>query len=93
MTDPETFANVWDALSDTPEQAASLRARAQLMREISEVVAAAGWTQTEAGRRCGLTQPRMSDLIRGRVSRFSLDALVDIATRLGLRVTLAVVSA
>jgi len=93
MTDPETFANIWDALADTPEQAASLRARAQLMREISEVVAAAGWTQAEAGRRCGLSQPRMSDLMRGRVSRFSLDALVDIATRLGLRVTLAVVSA
>lgn len=88
MTGTEDFANVWDALADTPEQAASLRARAQLMRDISEVVCANGWTQTEAGRRCGLTQPRMNDLLRGRVSRFSLDALVDIATRLGQHVTL-----
>ena len=93
MSDTEAFANVWDALADSTEEAASLRARAQLMREITEVVAAAGWTQAEAGRRCGLTQPRMSDLTRGRVSRFSLDALVDIATQLGLRVTLAVTPA
>jgi predicted XRE-type DNA-binding protein len=93
MTGTEEFANVWDALADTPEEAASLRARAQLMREIFEVVTANNWTQTEAGRRCGLTQPRMSDLMRGRVSRFSLDALVDIATRLGQRVTLVVVPA
>ena len=93
MTGTEEFANVWDALADTPEEAASLRARAQLMREIFEVVTASNWTQTEAGRRCGLTQPRMSDLMRGRVSRFSLDALVDIATRLGQRVTLVVVPA
>ena len=92
MTGTEEFANVWDALADTPEQAASLRARAQLMRDISEVVSAHGWTQTEAGRRCGLTQPRMNDLLRGRVSKFSLDALVDIATRLGQHVTLVVTS-
>lgn len=93
MTDTDDFANVWDALADAPEEAASLRARAQLMREISEVVAASGWTQAEAGRRCGLSQPRMSDLMRGRVSRFSLDALVDIATRLGQRVTFVVAPA
>ena len=93
MTVTDEFAHVWDALADTPEAAASLRARAQLMREISELVAASGLTQTEAGRRCGLNQPRMSDLMRGRVSRFSLDALVDIATRLGQRVTLVVAPA
>ncbi len=46
----------------------------------------AGWTQTEAAERCGVTQPRMSDLVRGRVSQFSLDALVNMATKLGKRV-------
>jgi predicted XRE-type DNA-binding protein len=44
------------------------------------------WTQAEAARRCGVTQPRINDLLRGRVSRFSLDALVNIATALGCRV-------
>jgi predicted XRE-type DNA-binding protein len=44
------------------------------------------WTQAEAASRCGVTQPRINDLLRGRVSRFSLDALVNIATALGCRV-------
>ncbi|NWG29896.1 MAG: XRE family transcriptional regulator [Rhodocyclaceae bacterium] len=82
----ETFDNVWDAIADTPEEAANLRARCDLMREISRIVAEHGWTQIEAARHCGITQPRMNDLLRGRISRFSLDALVNIATRLGQRV-------
>ena len=45
-----------------------------------------GWTQTEAAARCGVTQSRMNDLLRGRVSRFSLDALVNMTTKLGRRV-------
>jgi predicted XRE-type DNA-binding protein len=44
------------------------------------------WTQAEAASRCGVTQPRINDLLRGRMSRFSLDALVNIATALGCRV-------
>ena len=82
----ERFSSVWDALADTPEQAANLRARAELMQQIAAIVKASGWTQAEAATRCGVTQPRMSDLLRGRVSRFSLDALVNIATAIGRRV-------
>ena len=81
-----TYASVWDALADTPEQAANLRARAELRRQISELIKSSGWTQTEAAKRCGVTQPRVNDLLRGRVSRFSLDALVNIATAIGKRV-------
>lgn len=80
------YASVWDAIAETPEEAANLRARAELMRSIAVIVKKAGWTQTEAARRCGVTQPRMNDLLRGRVSRFSLDALVNIAASLGRRV-------
>jgi predicted XRE-type DNA-binding protein len=82
----ESYASVWDALADTPEQAANLRTRAELMQQIAAIVKESGWTQTEAAQRCGVTQPRMNDLLRGRVSRFSLDALVNIATALGRRV-------
>ena len=82
----ERYASVWDAIADTPEQAANLRARAELMQKIAAIVAESGWTQTEAARRCGVTQPRMNDLLRGRVSRFSLDALVNIATAIGRKV-------
>jgi predicted XRE-type DNA-binding protein len=77
------FKSVWDALADTPEQAANLRARSALMRQITDVIEKKGWTQMEAGAKCGVTQPRMNYLLRGRISRFSLDALVNIAAALG----------
>jgi len=82
-----TYASVWDAIADTPEQAANLRARAELMQQIAALIEAEGWKQVEAAERCGVTQPRINDLLRGRVSRFSLDALVNIATALGRRVS------
>lgn len=81
-----SFASVWDAVADTPEQAANLRARAELMQKIAAIVKDSAWTQAEAASHCGVTQPRINDLLRGRVSRFSLDALVNIATAIGRRV-------
>jgi predicted XRE-type DNA-binding protein len=82
----ETYDTVWDALADTPQEAANLKARSELMGQIAALVGARGWTQAEAARRCGVTQPRLNDLLRGRLSRFSLDALVNIAAALGCRV-------
>lgn len=93
MKKAKVYASVWDALADTPEEAANLRARAELMQQIAALVKKNGWTQTEAARHCGITQPRMNDLLRGRVSRFSLDALVNIATAIGRRVHMALESA
>lgn len=86
MSGPAMYESVWDAIADTPEQAANLRARAELMQEIAARVKKHGWTQAEAAARCGVTPPRINDLLRGRVSRFPLDALVNIATALGWRV-------
>lgn len=83
----DSYASVWEAIADTPEQAANLRARAELMQRIAALIQAEGWKQVEAAERCGVTQPRINDLLRGRVSRFSLDALVNIATALGRRVS------
>jgi predicted XRE-type DNA-binding protein len=83
-----SFKSVWDALADTPEQAANLRARSELMRQISAVIEENGWTQMEAGAKCGVTQPRINDLLRGRISRFSLDALVNMAAALGRPVSI-----
>jgi predicted XRE-type DNA-binding protein len=88
MSKSETFASVRDALADTPGQAANLRARAELMQQIAAIVKESKWTQVEAAAQCGITQPRMNDLLRGRVSRFSLDALVNVATAIGRRVHL-----
>lgn len=86
MSKPESYGSVWDAIADTPEQAANLRARAELMQKIAIIVKQQTWTQAEAASHCGVTQPRINDLLRGRVSRFSLDALVNICTALGHRV-------
>ena len=88
MKKPEMYASVWDAIADTQEQAANLRSRAELMQKIAARVKQHGRTQAEAASRCGVTQPRINDLLRSRVSRFSLDALVNIATALGCRVRL-----
>ncbi len=84
MSKPQRFASVWDAIEDTPQQAASMRARAELMMAMQSWVKASGKTQAEAARLFGITQPRMSDLARGKISLFSLDALIDMATVAGL---------
>jgi predicted XRE-type DNA-binding protein len=82
----QQFANVWDAIADTPEEAANLTLRSELMNEIEEIIKKNGWTQAEAAKRCGVSQPRINDLLRGRISRFSVDALVNIAAALGRKV-------
>ena len=86
-------ASVWDAISDTPEEAANLQARAPLMHQIAEFLKSKGRKQTEAAQHCSVTQPRLNDLLRGRISRFSLDALVNIATALGQRVKIQIEAA
>jgi predicted XRE-type DNA-binding protein len=93
MINAKACTSVADALAAMPEQAANLRARAELMHQIATIVKKSGWTQTEAAQRCSITQPRMSNLFRGRVSGFSLDALVNIATALGRRVHMEVEAA
>ena len=88
MTKPkaDSYTSVWDAISDTPEEAANLRLRSELMDKITALIQKNGWTQLEAAKRCSVTQPRINELLRGRISRFSLDALVNIASNLGQRV-------
>ena len=88
MTKPkiDSYASVWDAITDTPEEAANLRLRSELMDKITALIQKNGWTQLEASRHCSVTQPRINELLRGRISRFSLDALVNIAAHLGQRV-------
>ena len=87
MTDM-IYRDVFDALADTPAEAENLKTRADLMARIQVIIKAKGWKQAEAAAQCGLTQPRVNDLLRGRISRFSLDALVNIASALGQRVYL-----
>jgi predicted XRE-type DNA-binding protein len=88
-----TFTSVFDALADMPQEAANMRARAELAQALTALVLAQGWTQAEAAQRCGVTQPRMNDLLRGRISRFSLDAMVNMAVSSGQRVRMALEAA
>lgn len=83
MKDKE-FASVWDAIEDTPQQAASMRARSALMMELEKLIQKRGMTQAEAAKLFGVTQPRVSDLMRGKINLFSLDTLLDMATTAGL---------
>jgi len=90
MTDKQRFSSVWDAIEDTPQQAASMRARAELMMNLTEVIRERGMTQDDAAALFGVTQPRMSDLMRGKINLFSLDTLIDMAATAGMCPTVKV---
>ena len=81
MTDKQRFSSVWDAIEDTPQGAASMRARSTLMMNLAEVIRKQGMTQAQAAALFGVTQPRISDLMRGKVNLFSLDTLIVIWPR------------
>jgi len=78
--------NVFVDLGFTPAEACSLRMRAEMITALRKFVQREGLTQAQAARRLRVTQPRISDLTRGKISRFSLDALVDMLARAGLDV-------
>lgn len=80
----QTFANVFDALADTPAQAANLKARAGLLAAVDRRVAGWGLPPEAAAERLGLSPSRLGDLRAGKLGLFSLDDLVDLATAAGL---------
>jgi predicted XRE-type DNA-binding protein len=84
------FENVWEALANTPEEALNLTFRSGLMTSIEKMVESWNITQAEAAPRLGITRPRLNDLMLGKLSKFSLDALMTLATRAGLKVQLSV---
>lgn len=83
-----SFENVWEALEDTPAEAANMAMRSSLLIAIQQRIAEWSVTQAEAARRLGITQPRLNDLLRGRIGKFSLDALINLAGKAGLVVRL-----
>jgi predicted XRE-type DNA-binding protein len=83
-------AIVWNAIEDTSAEAENMKRRAALMMALEEHIRAQGWTQAEAARRLGVTQPRVSDLLRGKIHLFGLDTLVNMVVAAGLRVEMQV---
>ena len=78
------FTSIWDAIEDTPQLAASMKARSTLMIELSSYIEKHGLTQAQAADLLGVTQPRISDLVRGKINLFSLDTLLDMASAAGM---------
>ncbi len=83
-------SNVFRDLGFGPAEAERLRIRSELMIRISSLIAERGLTQSQAAALFGVTQPRVSDLVRGKIDRFSIDTLVDMLAQAGVRVGLTV---
>ncbi len=87
----QTFGDVFDALANTPAEAANMKARAELLAALIERINAWALSQEEAAKRLAITRPRLNDLLRGKPGKFSLDALVNLAAAAGLVLELRVV--
>lgn len=87
------FASVWDAIEETPAQAANMKLRSELMMALKHHITRAGMSQAQAAQLFGVTQPRISDLMRGKIHLFALDALVNMAAAAGLRIEMRVLEA
>lgn len=86
----ERFASVWDAIEDTPAEAENMKLRSALMMALKGHIAHAGMSQSQAAKLFGVTQPRVSDLLRGKINLFGLDTLVNMAVAAGLHVEMRV---
>ena len=90
MRKRDRFDSAWDALEYDPVRRENLKLRSALMMEIAERIRNQGLTQAQAAEALQITQPRVSALLRGKIDDFRLDALVDIAHRLGMQVSINV---
>jgi len=89
----EQFASIWDAIEDTPGEAAQMKFRSTLMIALKDHIDRRGWTRAETARHFGVTQPRVSDLCRGKINLFSLDMLVNMVAAAGLHIEVRVAEA
>jgi predicted XRE-type DNA-binding protein len=89
----ERFGSVWDAIEDTQAQAENMRLRSVLMMALKDHIASEKLSQSQAAKMLGVTQPRVSDLVRGKIELFGIDSLVNMATAAGLHVEINVARA
>jgi predicted XRE-type DNA-binding protein len=87
----QRFGSVWDALESQPSEAANMKARSDVMIALHDTINKWKVTQAVAAKRLGITQPRLNDLVRGRINKFSLDALMNLAGQAGLTVRVKVI--
>ena len=89
----QRFSNVWDAIEDTTETAENMKLRSVLMIALKNHIVSTGINQAQVAKLFGVTQPRISDLMRGKINLFGLDALVNMATAAGLHIEMKVLAA
>lgn len=89
----QSFANVWDAIADTPAEAAIMTVRSKLMMAVDRQVRSWGLTHAEAARRLGITQTRLNELLGGRINDFDTDTLITLAIQAGLALRLDIAEA
>ncbi|HEX9555912.1 MAG TPA: XRE family transcriptional regulator [Reyranella sp.] len=90
MKSKQKFANVWDALEDTPTKASNMTMRSDLLIALRQRIGTWKVTQAEAARRLQITRPRLNDLLRGRITKFSLETLITLAGRADIHVRLRI---
>ena len=86
----QRHASVWEAIEDTPSEVENMKLRSELMMALKKHIARAEMSQAQAAKLFGVTQPRVSDLMRGKINLFGIDALVNMAAAAGLHVEIRV---
>ncbi len=89
----ERYTSVWDALTDSPEEAENMKLRSVFMMAIEKYAKSQESTQVEIASQLGMTQPRLNDLLKGKIDKFSLDMLVNIAAKAGLKTSVNIEAA
>ena len=89
MKNEQIFASVWDAIEDTPAEAENMKLRSTLMMYLKDFIVSAELSQAEAAKLFNITQPRVSDLMRGKINLFGIDTLVNMATAAGMYVEIS----
>ena len=84
------FKSIWDAIEDTPAQAENMKLRSFLMLSLKQHIEREGLSQSEAAKLFGVTQPRISDLMRGKIDLFAIDTLVNMLASAGLHVEMKI---
>jgi predicted XRE-type DNA-binding protein len=91
--DKQRHASVWDAIEDTPSEVNNMKLRSELMTALKRRVTRTEMSQAQAAILFGVTELRVSDLMRGKINLFSIDALLNMAALAGLRVEMRVFEA
>ncbi len=90
MSKKQQFTSVWDAIEDTPAAAENMKLRSSLVMILKNHIVSTGLSQSEAAKLFGVTQPRVSDLMRGKINLFTIDTLINMAASAGLYIEICV---